>query len=101
MVSLVVACGGGIFTTTIVTDEIKAILKKAGIQCKVTPAKLTELASISDADLIVVTGKYGTNTRNPANAPILVGMSIMTGIGKDEFIKELIDKVKEIEAAKK
>lgn len=101
MVRLVVACGGGIFTTTLVSDQVKEILKKAGIKHTITPAKLTEIASISDADLIVVTGKFGTKTRNVANTPILVGMSLVTGIGKDEFAEELVKKIKELEEAKK
>ena len=101
MVRLVVACGGGIFTTSLVSDQIKEILKKAKIQHTVTPAKLTEIASISDADLIVVTGKFGTKTQNVASTPIIVGMSLLTGIGKDEFAVDLVKKVKEIEEAKK
>jgi PTS system galactitol-specific IIB component len=76
-------------------------LKKTGIKFTVTPAKLTEIASINDADLIVVTGKFGTSTKNVANTPIIVGMSLLTGIGKDEFAVELVKKVKEIEEAKK
>ncbi|HHW44811.1 MAG TPA: PTS sorbitol IIB subunit [Desulfotomaculum sp.] len=101
MVRIVVACGGGIFTTTIVTDQIKEILKKEGIQHTVTPAKLTEIAGISDADLIVVTGKFGTKTQNVANIPIIAGMALLTGIGKDDFVKEFVGKVKELEGGKK
>lgn len=100
MVRLVVACGGGIFTTTLVSDQVKDIMKKAGIQCTVTPAKLTEIAGISDADLIIVTGKFGTKTKNIANIPIIVGMALLTGIGKDEFAVELVEKVKKLEEAK-
>jgi len=101
MVRIVVACGGGIFTTTLVSDQVKDILKAAKIQHRVTPAKLTEIASISDADLIVVTGKFGTKTQNVANIPIIVGMSLLTGIGKDEFAVELVKKVREMEEVKK
>ncbi|MDR2156877.1 MAG: PTS sorbitol IIB subunit [Clostridiales Family XIII bacterium] len=97
MIKIVVACGGGIFTTTLVTDQIKEILKKAKIAHKVTPAKLTEVASISDADLIVVTGKFGTDTKNVANIPIIAGIALVTGVGKEEFADDLVKKVKELE----
>ncbi len=100
MVRLVVACGGGIFTTSLVSDEVKEILKKARIQHTVTPAKLTEIAGISDADLIIVTGKFGAKTQNKANIPIVVGMALLTGVGKDAFALELVNLVKEIEEAK-
>lgn len=101
MFRITIACGGGIFTTTIVSDQVKEILRKAGIQHTVTPAKLTEIAGISDADLIVVTGKFGTKTKNVANIPIIVGMSLLTGVGKEKFAEELVQKAKEIEEAKK
>lgn len=100
MVRLVVACGGGIFTTTLVSDQVKEILKKNHIEHTVTPAKLTEIAGIADADLIIVTGKFGTKTKNVANIPIIIGMSLLTGIGKEKFAEELVQRVKEIEAAK-
>jgi len=101
MLRLVVACGGGIFTTTLVSDQVREILKDTGIQFTITPAKLTEIANISEADLIIVTGKFGTTTKNVANTPIIVGMSLLTGIGKEAFAKELVQKVKELEEAKK
>jgi PTS system galactitol-specific IIB component len=100
MISIVVACGGGIFTTTIVSDEIKEILRKAGIPCRVSPSTLTQIANVRDADLIVVTGKFGTDQKNVDNIPIIAGMSLLTGIGKDEFTKTFIAKVQELAAAK-
>lgn len=101
MVRIVVACGGSIFTTTIVGDEIKEILKKERIPCVITPAKITEIAGMADTDLIVVTGKYGTNIHNVYNTPIMVGMPLLIGVGKEQFTEELVAKIKEIEAAKK
>lgn len=98
MFRIVIACGGGIFTTTVVTDQVKEILKKAGIQATITPAKLTEIANISDADLIIVTGKFGTDTKNVASIPIIVGMPLLTGVGADQFKVELVEKIKEIQA---
>jgi len=98
MFKIVVACGGGIFTTTVVTDQVKDILRKAKIQNTITPAKLTEIANISDADLIIVTGKFGTDTKNVASIPIIIGMSLLTGVGAEEFKVELVEKIKEIQA---
>lgn len=99
MVNLVVACGGGIFTTTVVTDQIKEILHKEHIQFNITPAKITQIAGISDADLIVVTGK--TQTKNSNNIPIMIGISLLTGVGADKFTSEFLTKIKEIEEGKK
>jgi len=98
MLRLVVACGGGIFTTTVVTDRIKEILRKERIQHSVTPHKITEIAGIMDADLIIVTGK--TSATNRMGIPIMLGMALFTGVGESEFIEEFLKKVKEIEGSK-
>lgn len=99
MIRLVVACGGGIFTTTVVTDQLKEILRKEKIEFKVTPAKITEIAGIRDQDLIITTGKTGA--KNDKNIPIMVGISLLTGVGTEQFVKEFVAKIIEIEEAKK
>lgn len=99
MLNLVVACGGGIFTTTVVTDQVKEILKKEKIDHNVTPAKITEIANINNADLIITTGK--TSAKNKNGIPIMVGISLLTGVGADDFTEKLLAKIKEIEEAKK
>ncbi len=98
MFRLTVACGGGIVTTTIVTDQLDEILRKERIQHKITPAKITQIASIQDADLIVVTGK--TSVLNANKIPIMIGLPLVTGVGDKQFITDFLQKVKEIEEAK-
>lgn len=39
-INIAVACGGGIFTTTVVTDKIKEILKKKKYHFQLTLIKL-------------------------------------------------------------
>jgi PTS system galactitol-specific IIB component len=99
MLKLTVACGGGIVTTTLVTDQLKEILRKERIEHAVTPAKITQIANIQDADLIVVTGK--TSVKNVNNIPIMIGISLVTGVGEAKFVKEFMQKVNEIKEAKK
>jgi Phosphotransferase system, galactitol-specific IIB component len=98
MVRLVVACGGGIFTTTVVTDKIKEILRENKIQGTITPHKITEIAQITGEDLIVVTGK--TSATNKAGIPVIVGMALFTGMGEEEFTEELLDRIREIERSR-
>ncbi len=93
-IKIVVACGGGIFTTTVVTDKIIEILRKEGIKHRVTPAKITEVRNINDADIIVVTGN--TQEKNRHGIPVMIGMPLFTGIGEEEFTKDFLQKVREI-----
>jgi len=98
MIRLVVACGGGIFTTTVVTDKIKEIMRKEKIQCVITPHKITEIAQITGEDLIVVTGK--TSAKNNEGIPVMVGMALFTGVGEEEFTEEFLAKIHEIERSR-
>lgn len=93
-INLVVACGGGIFTTTVVTEQIEKILRNEKIQYRITPQKITEIPSITGADLIVVTGK--TTQKNDHDIPVMIGMPLFTGVGAQEFTEEFLKKVKEI-----
>lgn len=98
MIKIVVACGGGVFTTSIVTEKIDDILREEQIAHAITPHKLVEIPEIVDEDLIVVTSK--TSAVNDAGIPIMLGSALFTGIDEKEFTEELVAKVKEIEAAK-
>lgn len=93
-VNIVVACGGGIFTTTVVTEKIQEILKKEKIGFNISPHKITEVPNITGADLIVVTGK--TSETNKAGAPVMLGLPLFTGVGAEEFTAQLLAKIREI-----
>lgn len=93
-IELVVACGGGIFTTTVVTEKIQEILKKERISFKITPQKITEIPGITGVDLIIVTGK--TKQKNAAGIPIMIGLPLFTGVGADKFTEEMLTKIREI-----
>lgn len=95
-INMAVACGGGIFTTTVVTDKIKEILKKEKIQFNINPHKITEVPNLTGYDLIVVTGK--TNATNKAGAPVMLGLPLFTGVGADEFTEELLSEIRRIMA---
>jgi PTS system galactitol-specific IIB component len=93
-IRIAVACGGGIFTTTVVTDKIKEILKKEKIPFNIQPNKITEVPNLTNVDLIVVTGK--TSARNKAGAPVMLGLPLFTGVGAEEFTKELLAEIRRI-----
>jgi len=96
-IRIAVCCGGGIFTTTVVTDKIKEILKKEKISNNITPNKITEVHNLTNVDLIVVTGK--TSAQNKAGAPVLLGLPLFTGVGAEEFTKELLIEIRRIMAS--
>lgn len=94
-VNIAVCCGGGIFTTTVVTEKMEEFLKSERIPFSINPHKITEIAGMTGYDIIVVTGK--TDQKNRAGAPVLIGLPMFTGIGEDEFKEELLEIIKDVQ----
>lgn len=92
-VRMAVCCGGGIFTTSVVTEQIEILLKKEKIPYKITPQKLAEIPGLTGLDVIVATGK--TSAKNGEGTPVLIGLPMFTGVGKEEFSKLLIKTIHE------
>lgn len=92
-VRMAVCCGGGIFTTSVVTEEIQKLLNKKGISYKISPQKLVEIPSLTGLDVIVATGK--TSAKNNEGTPVLIGLPMFTGVGKEEFCELLLKTIHE------
>jgi PTS system galactitol-specific IIB component len=88
---IIVACGTGIATSTVVADKISEACKKEGINANIIQCKITELRSYADgADLIVTT----TILKDKYGVPVINGLSFITGIGENETINQIIDELK-------
>lgn len=92
-VQICVCCGGGIFTTTVVTEEIEKLLKSKNVPYKIEPHKITEIPGL-ETDIIVATGK--TDAANKGGAPVLIGLPMFTGVGKEEFGEKLLATINEV-----
>lgn len=88
---IVVACGTGIATSTVVADKISEACKKEGINANITQCKVTELRGYADgADLILTT----TILKDKYNIPVISGLPFITGIGKEQTISQIISELK-------
>lgn len=88
---IVVACGTGIATSTVVADKISEACKKEGINVDITQCKVTELRSYADeADLIVST----TIVKDKYDVPVVNGLSLITGVEEEKTLKKIIDELK-------
>lgn len=86
MKKIVVACGTGMATSTIISEKIKELLNEHNIKFSITQCILGEIEShAQNADLIItsmkVQGKY--------SAPVVVGTPFLIGIN-EEMVKERI-----------
>ncbi|TZE81490.1 PTS sugar transporter subunit IIB [Calorimonas adulescens] len=88
---IIVACGTGIATSTVVATKIEEAAKANGISVDIRQCKVTELDSMAgDADLIVTT----TITQKKYPVPVINGLAFITGIGADKVLDEIIQKLK-------
>ena len=93
-VNVVVACGSGIATSTVVEQRLKDIAEDYNLDINLKKTSMSGLEGIlSDADLVVVTSRY---SNDDVKVKILSGTSLLTGIGEDTFIDKFVEAVKEV-----
>lgn len=90
MINLLVMCGTGIATSTIVTGKVRDWLEENGYSknVKLKQGKLTdELSRLDDYDIVISTTLVPDNVKDQ----VISGVSLITGVGADK----VYDKVRE------
>lgn len=88
---VLVACGAGIATSTIVNDAIIGLCKEHKIQADLIQCKITEVPSYADgADLLVST----TIVNKEYPFPVINARAFLTGIGVEEVKKNILEELK-------
>lgn len=92
MKRILVACGNGIATSTVVATKVRQFLEEQGIQVETTQTKLMEVpGKVQGYDLLVTTGQFEGQT---GDVPVVKGMPILTGIGADQTLQEILNYLK-------
>ena len=87
---ILIACGTGIATSTVVSMRVKEELLKNKIDATVEQCKIAELPSkINGADLVVTTTAYESD-----EIPVIRALSFLTGVGMEEDIAKILELVK-------
>lgn len=89
---ILVVCGNGAVTSTVVLNKIKEALNKEGIQANLTQKRAAEGAQTLESkrfDLAVSTA--GQKFAKDSDVPVLNGVPFLTGIGQDAVISEIIE----------
>ena len=92
MKRVLVACGNGIATSTVVATKIRESCESNGIAVTVSQCKLLEVESkAEDFDLLVTTGKFsGGNVK----VPVVGAINLLTGINEEATLEEIIGYLK-------
>jgi PTS system galactitol-specific IIB component len=88
---ILVACGAGIATSTVVCDRVEKLVKENHIDATVTQCKIAEVASLQDnADLIIST----TILPREYNIPAIKATAYISGIGTQKLDEKILSYLK-------
>ncbi|WP_347551650.1 PTS sugar transporter subunit IIB [Pseudalkalibacillus hwajinpoensis] len=88
---VLVACGAGIATSTIVNGAIEEMAKEHQLKLDLIQIKITEVGGYVDtADLLVTTAM----TKKEYPFPVINARSFLTGIGTDDTRKKILEELK-------
>lgn len=92
MKKILVVCGNGIASSSIMVAAISDYLTEQGLTAEVDKASLIDLSGeagatrINSYDLLV----SSTKIDNPGiNIPVIIGVGLLTGLGEDEIFEQI------------
>lgn len=89
---LLIMCGTGVATSTVVTGKVKTWLQENGLENKVSlyQSKISdEINRIDDYDIIVST----TIVPDGIKDKVIDGVPLLTGIGTEEMYNKIAEKI--------
>lgn len=91
MKRVLVACGNGIATSTVVASKIRDYAKGKGVEITTTQCKLMEVAGKADYfDLVVTTGQFS----GISSTPVVGALSLLTGIGQEVTLESIVNQLR-------
>ncbi|AGK55435.1 PTS sugar transporter subunit IIB [Bacillus sp. 1NLA3E] len=89
--TILVACGAGIATSTVVCQKVETLVKENNINAEIIQCKIAEVKSRQQgADLIVSTTILPTTYEIPA----IIATAYISGIGMDKLSQKILDHLK-------
>ncbi len=84
---ILVACGAGIATSTVVCDKVEKLVKENNIDATVMQCKIAEVGSLEDqADLIIST----TILPREFKIPAIKATAYISGIGTEKLDEKIL-----------
>ncbi|MEM0262335.1 MAG: hypothetical protein QXS24_00285 [Desulfurococcaceae archaeon] len=92
-----IACGSAAASANLVKERLRELLKKYKVEADLQIYRVAELANavkLKRPDAIIITAGSYTKAGIPPDIPILVGIPLMTMVGVDNFMQQLIEALK-------
>lgn len=91
MKTVIVACGAGLATSSMVKQKLEDIFKKNGISVNMIQCTLNEVPTYDEkADLIITTMRV----RKKFKAPVISGSAYLSGINEDGVTQQIVEALK-------
>lgn len=91
MKKIVIACGAGLATSSMVKDKVEEILKKNSVRVKTIQCTLTEVDTYDgEVDLIITTMKV----RKKYESPVISGSAYLSGVNEDVVTRQILEILK-------
>lgn len=90
MKKVLVVCGNGIASSSIMVAGLQDYLKEQGIEAQIDKASLMDANAerINGYDLLVSSTKINNAD---VKIPVIIGIGLLTGIGEEEVLQEIKD----------
>lgn len=94
MKKVLVVCGNGIASSSIMVASLQDYLKEQNVEAQIDKASLIDLSGsvgaerINGYDLLVSSTKV---ENGEIKIPVIIGIGLLTGIGEDEVLEEIKD----------
>lgn len=86
---IVIACGAGLATSTMIAEKVKSILDEAGIDYSLTQAQIYELDSYDgSADIFITSMKVEESNYK---TPVVVGTPFIMGVNEESVKIKIIE----------
>jgi galactitol PTS system EIIB component len=88
---ILVVCGSGIATSTVVAGKVREYLASHGVEAELKQCLTSEVTwEAEHADLIVAT----TQVPAAVKIPVISGVPLLTGVGANRVLEEVLAKLK-------
>ena len=87
MKKVIIACGSGVATSTLIASKVGEVLEKHGIQARVVQCSVNEVDGHVDGADLVVTSVGRLEVKG--DVPIVLGLSYLTGMGTEATDAEI------------
>ncbi len=90
MKKILVCCGAGVATSTLVAVKLEEQLKTRGYEAQCAHCKVMEVAGVADRyDLLITNVAMEHNV----DIPVVAGLPFITGIGEEAALEDVIKKL--------